>query len=357
MRALAWPPPARPRLLVPGLVPRDPARERTACGRGRRRRPLEPDDRLTVSRPRRRPARRARPCSRPSGRTASTALGVATPMRHATVLRALVWSDEDGAAEVVAARHGTRCSTRRARRRSGCSARRRRPGAETTLRAERPRVVIVGAPGRARPRRRRAPRRPTSSSRSPGRAAARRARAALPEPLADPRLDFQVDRASALALRGEGGRVHPGHRRRGHASAPTSSRSTRRKLQDGQGARARRDRDPVADGQRVSPAGPLLEVLRPRPRAARRGRPRHGRPARHVRARLHREVLRGHGLLRATSTARTTSTASSRRTRSSQRKGWPAINFFYNTAFDARQPYCPRRALVAARRLRPAARR
>ena len=40
---------------------------------------------------------------------------------------------------------------------------------------------------------------PTSSSRSPGRGRCEELEPRLPEPLADPRLDFQVDRASALA--------------------------------------------------------------------------------------------------------------------------------------------------------------
>ena len=38
------------------------------------------------------------------------------------------------------------------------------------------------------------------------------------------------------------------------------------------------------------------------------------------------------------------------------RKGWPALNFFFNTAFDAAQPARHRRAVVAPGRLRAAAR-
>ena len=38
------------------------------------------------------------------------------------------------------------------------------------------------------------------------------------------------------------------------------------------------------------------------------------------------------------------------------RKGWPALNFFFNTAFDRAQPARHRRAVVAAGRLRAAAR-
>ena len=39
----------------------------------------------------------------------------------------------------------------------------------------------------------------------------------LPAPLAEPRLDFRVDRASALAYEVKSRRVHPDHRRRGQA--------------------------------------------------------------------------------------------------------------------------------------------
>ena len=38
------------------------------------------------------------------------------------------------------------------------------------------------------------------------------------------------------------------------------------------------------------------------------------------------------------------------------RKGWPAINFFFNTSFDAHNQYVDRRAVVATGRLRPPAR-
>ena len=38
------------------------------------------------------------------------------------------------------------------------------------------------------------------------------------------------------------------------------------------------------------------------------------------------------------------------------RKGWPAINFFFNTAFDAHNQLRRRRAVVATGRLRAAAR-
>ena len=122
--------------------------------------------------------------------------------------------------------------------------------------------------------------------------------AVLPDPLADPRLDFQVDRASALAYEVKAGEYIQVIDVRGRQCSDFLAFSAP-KLQAGQGARPRRDGHALADGQRLPGARPPLEVLRPRPRAARRGRPRHGRPPRHLRPRLHRQVLRGHGLLRA----------------------------------------------------------
>ncbi len=187
---------ARPRLLVPGLVPRDPARERHRVRRGAATAILlEPDDRLTV-----RDldgAQRAELTAIGFGTDGFDGLGVA-PDGDATVLRSLVGSQDDGAPEVVAAvaERGADPTQARAAVLFGPST---PPGAETTLRAERPLLVVVGAPqsgeavvdggvpasdleleiARARPLDELEPR--------------------LPEPLADPRLDFQVDRASALA--------------------------------------------------------------------------------------------------------------------------------------------------------------
>ena len=187
---------ARPRLLVPGLVPRDPGRERHRVRRGAATAILlEPDDRLTV-----RDldgGQRAEVTVLGFGTDGFDGLGVA-PDGDATILRSLVGSDEDGASEVVAAVTARGADPTRAKAAVlfGPST---PPGAETTLRAERPLLVIVGAPvsveavvdgglpasdleleiARARPRAELEPR--------------------LPEPLADPRLDIQVDRASALA--------------------------------------------------------------------------------------------------------------------------------------------------------------
>ena len=95
----------------------------------------------------------------------------------------------------------------------------------------------------------------------------------LPPPLAEPRLDFRVDKATALALRGPRGRVHPGHRRRGEAVLrlprlpPGPARGRRR-------ARPRCDGDPLDHWDRRIPQpglfgkfydadmNPLVEVVR-----------------------------------------------------------------------------------------------
>ena len=188
---------------------------------------------------------------------------------------------------------------------------------------------------RARPRR-------GARAASPG--AARRPAARLP---GRPGLGARV--------RGEGGGVHPDHRRPGTAVLRLP-RVQRREAAGGQGARARLDRHPVADGERVPAAGPLLEVLRPRSRGARRGRPRHGRAARHVRARLHGEVLRGHGVLRP----RELLGQLQRRARAVHDRaaeGLAGDQLLLQHGLRREQRVLPRRAVVASGRLRPAARR
>ena len=142
----------RPRLLVPGLVPRDPGRESYR---------VRPDATTTVS------------------------------------LRAgdrLTVRDVSGGA--AGARHRPRGTGSTS---SSSSARSRRPGAEETFTAERDAVVRVAAP----------PGSPVVEGGIPATdlqleiARAKPVRddlePVLPDPLADPRLDFQVDRASALA--------------------------------------------------------------------------------------------------------------------------------------------------------------
>jgi aminomethyltransferase len=194
---------ARPRLLVPGLVPRDPSRERHRVRRGAATvLLLQPDDRLTI-RDLDGGQRAEVTVVDPAGE-AFEGLGLA-PDGAATVLRLLARESEREVAQIVStvAARGVDPSRASAAVLFGPSA---PPGSEVVLRAERPDlVVVVGAPAdgdpvveggapasdlelelaRARPLQELEPR--------------------LPEPLAQPRLDFQIDRASALAYEVEAG--------------------------------------------------------------------------------------------------------------------------------------------------------
>ena len=181
-----------------------------------------------------------------------------------------------------------------------------------------------------------------------------KARSSCPDPLADPRLDFQVDRASALAYEVKAGEYDPGDRRAG-PPVLRLPRLQRAEAAGGQGARSRRDRDALPDGQRLPRTRPLLQVLRRRPRAARRGRARHGRPPRHVRPRLHGQVLRGHGLLRPRQLLRQLQCrADAVHDRAAQ--GLARDQLLLQHVVRRAQPVLDGRALVASGRLRPAAR-
>ena len=132
-------------------------------------------------------------------------------------------------------------------------------------------------------------------------------RRAIPRELAEVELPAPARRAAPGLpgrpgerdrLRGEGGRVHPDHRRPGQAVLglprlqPRQARGRRR-------ARARRDDDGLAVGLRVPAARALPQELRRGHGPAGRGRPGHGRPARQLRAGVQRQVLRGPRLPRA----------------------------------------------------------
>ena len=182
---------ARPRLLVPGLVPWDPLRERHRVRRGSATAlALEPDDRLTIR-------------DLDGGQRAEvTVLGAVGARFEALALSA------DGEATVLRRAHPDDSLVRAVASRGEDPTRARAavlfgresgPGAEVTMRADEPVLVVVAAPesgeevvdgglpasdlelvvARTRP----------VSDTDP----------VLPDPLAEPRLDFQVDRASALA--------------------------------------------------------------------------------------------------------------------------------------------------------------
>ena len=243
-------------------------------------------------------------------------------------------------------------------------------GSRAALTAVRPRLQAgqrhrADRPGRHRPRRGR-PRRAGRRRRHAGDGAAGRGppgesgapanERELPAPLAEPRLDFRVDR--------------------GHRDSPTRCKQGeyiqvidvqgrqcsdflafhRAKLEKGveRGLDATVTRTLM--GQAYPTPGPARQVLRPR-HGARSSRSSATRSAATTRSRSRaRPSTTRTSAIPATSTAPTTSTARSTRYEIAPRKGWEALNFFYNTAFDSQHAAGVRRALVAARGLRDAAR-
>ena len=287
---------SRPRLLVPGLLPRrSDARDvsRPPRRRDRRRaRARRPADR---PRPARRPARRAH--RRRRGRTRGLR-GARDPRRRARRPCCARSSRRRPTAQRAWSPRSRRTgSTRRRRPRPSSSGRARPPVPRRRSARRVPCVVVVGAPAGERGRGRRGARvrsaargQPLVTARRGGARAARAARRAAPRLRGSARVGARV--------RGEGGRVHPGARHQG-AAVLGLPRVPRRQAAGRRRARARCDDDAHADGQRLPAARPLRQVLRPGSGSAGRGRARHGRPARHLRARVQREVLRGHGVLRA----------------------------------------------------------
>jgi aminomethyltransferase len=186
----------RPTLLLPGLIPPDPSRE------SYRVRPgaatvvsLRPDDRLTI-RDLSGGQQAELTAVAPDGREDAAALGTHADL-PASVLRRLVGSAAEGAAEVVQGLAGLGLDPMTASA-SVLFGPTSPAGAEETFRAERNVVVVVGAPEGA----------PVVEGGVPAsdlllevrRATPREhLEPALPDPLAEPRLDFQVDRASARA--------------------------------------------------------------------------------------------------------------------------------------------------------------
>jgi aminomethyltransferase len=156
---------------------------------------LEPDDRITIRDVD--GGQSAEVTVLDSDGEAFGALGVAAD-GDATVLRALAGSADGDGAEIVAAVAARGLDPTRATAAVlfGASA---APGSDVVLRADRSVLVVVGAPADGEPVVEGGL--PASDielelarAKPPGELDPR-----LPEPLADPRLDFQVDRASALA--------------------------------------------------------------------------------------------------------------------------------------------------------------
>ena len=187
----------RPRLLVPGLIPFDPARETYRV------RPgaaivvaVEPDDTVVV-RDLHGGQRAELTVLAPDGRQDHGALAIGEPDTDATVLRMLAAERGGSGAELVArlAERGFDPAAAWATALFGPDS---PAGTEVTLRAERGAVLVVAAPGGGR----------VIDGEVPGsdlELEVKRARPprgelepVLPDPLAEPRLDFEVARASAL---------------------------------------------------------------------------------------------------------------------------------------------------------------
>ena len=285
---------ARPALVLPGLKPVDRSLEthwvRPGAATAVPLRPRRPDH---GRQPRRGPGRRAHRRSTPRGaRTRRRSAPAPTSTRRCCASSSRAARADGFLAELHAERPRAR------RRPRAAPVRRTRPRADAVEEfvAEREAIAIVAAPGGrvvegdwpASPlliEVRRAVPRELRGGRAAG--AARRAAARLP------RRPRQRGR-----LRGEGGRVHPDHRRPGQAVLGLPRLQPRASSRR-QRARARRDHDALADGLGVSAARPLPQELRRRHGPAGRGGPGHRGPPRQLRARLQRQVLRGPRLPRA----------------------------------------------------------
>ena len=92
----------------------------------------------------------------------------------------------------------------------------------------------------------------------------------LPPPLAEPRLDFRIDPASAQSYEVREGEYIQIIDVRGKQCSDFLAFDAA-KLAAGHRAWPGRDGDPDADGQRLPAAGPVSQVLRPRHGPARRG--------------------------------------------------------------------------------------
>jgi glycine cleavage system T protein (aminomethyltransferase) len=325
----------RPRLLVPGLVPFDPTRETYRVRRGAATVvSLYPDDRLTV-RDLDGGQHAELTVLAPDGREDFGALGLGGDGAPASVLRSLVGSSGDGASDVVAglAGRGLDPTAANAAVLFGPVS---PPGHEETFRAERAAVVVVGAPAGE----------PVVEGGVPAsdlELEIRRAtphgelEQALPEPLAEPRLDFQVDRASALAYEVKAGEYIQIIDVRGRQCSDFLAFHAG-KLQDG----VERGLDSTATRSLMGSAypqpglfskfftvdlEPLVEVVR-------------DTVGRHDTFGLActRKYYEDRGYFGHVNCSENFNSQLDPYT-VARRAGWPAINFFYNTGFDAQNLY------------------
>ena len=228
---------------------------------------------------------------------------------------------------------------------------RRPPGASESFDVRARRAARGGRAGRAPDRRRPAGLRARDRGQAPR--PRKPADVELPAPLAEPRLDFRVDRASALAYEVQEGEYIQVIDVQGRqcsdflAFHETSWRSGLERGMDGVTTR-------TLMGAAYPLPGPLQQVLRRGHGPAGAGGARHGRPPRQFGlacTRAYYEDLGYPGHVNCTDNFNEPGDAVRHRVA----PGWEAVNFFYNTRVEARPPARHGRALVAARRLRAAA--
>jgi aminomethyltransferase len=326
----------RPRLLVPGLVPYDPTRETYRVRAGSATLvALAPDDRVTV-RDLHGGQRAELTVLGPGGGEDYAAIGIAAEPTPASVLRSLAGATGDGAGEIVdaVARRGVDPTSALAVGLFGPSS---PPGADETFRADRPAVLVVGAPSSGTP---------VVDGGVPAsdlqleisRAAPNgELEPSLPEPLAEPRLDFQVDRATALAYEVREGEYIQVIDVRGRQCSDFLAFHSA-KLQDGRERGLDSTTTRSLMGQAYPMPGlhgkfydqdqePLVEVVRDTVG-------RHDTFGLACTAKYYEDMgYFGHVNCSENFNAQLTPYTID------PRKGWPALNFFYNTGFDSANLY------------------
>jgi aminomethyltransferase len=320
----------RPRLLLPGLLPPDPFKERYWVHPGGATiLTLEPDDRLTVIDPHGAQAAEVTVLSS-EGRNDATAIG-ARADAPATLLRALIASAADGAQEAIqtlAARGLDPTDATAARLFGEWSS----PGSSESFVAERPVVVVVAAVGG-----------PPIVEGGPPRSdltvevvrSVPRARDGieLPPPLAEPRLDFRVDRATARSYEVKAGEYIQVIDVEGRQCSDFLA-FQRRRLDDG-----------IERGLDATTTRSLMGNAYPRPGLYAKFYDQDMNPL----VEVVRDTVGRHDTFSLACTSKyyedmgyfghTNCTENFNRQLDrysiAPRKGWPAINFFFNTAFSS----------------------
>ena len=222
-------------------------------------------------------------------------------------------------------------------------------GAQEEFTAQGPGVLIVAAPGDAM-----TPEAQDTATEIEVRIARASPRseefALLPDPLADARLDFEVPRSSARAYEVKEGDYIQIIDLFGRQCSDFHCLNARA-LAEGDRARPRQHGDAHAAGARLSGAGPVRQGVRPGFPAAGGTGAGYLRAARQFRARLHGEILRGHGLSGACQLLGQFQRRAGALWREAAARLGGAQSLLQHR-HRPQQRALPRRAVVAARRLR-----